>query len=422
MNEKQVEQAFRTAQQRYSEIGVDVDAALELLSCVALSIQCWQGDDVGGFETPEAALEGGGIAVTGNHPGKARTIDELQADLERALSLVPGGHRVNLHAMYGDFRGERVDRDQIRPEHFAGWVDWAEGLGIGLDFNATCFSHPLAEGGFTLSSPDERVRRFWIEHVQRCREIGAWLGDKLDTPCVHNLWIPDGTKDLTVSRLAHRELLKTSLDEIYAVKHPAEQLRDAVESKLFGLGSESFVVGSYDFYLAWAAANSAMLCLDMGHFHPTESVADKLSALLPFLPELLIHVSRGVRWDSDHVVLYGDELRELMLEIVRARALGRVYLALDFFDGSINRIGAWVIGARATLKALLFALLEPTDQLREIERNGELFARLGLLDEMKLMPLGAVWDYFCLKSDVPPAEQWIDSVREYERSILSQRG
>jgi len=421
MRETDIEKAMAAARERYAELGVDVDKALEALERVPLSIHCWQGDDVGGFEAVDAGVSGGGIQATGNYPGKARNIIELRQDLDRALSLIPGRHRVNLHAMYGDFSGERVDRDQIRPEHFRSWVDWAGDLGLGLDFNATCFAHPLADSGFTLSSRDERVRSFWIAHVDRCREVSAWIGDKLGTPCIHNLWIPDGSKDLTVSRFKHREILRDSLDQIYGTAYPAGQMKDAVESKLFGLGSESYVVGSYDFYMAWGAANKRMICVDTGHFHPTESVADKISSLLLFFDELLMHISRGIRWDSDHVVIMNDDTRELMLEIVRAGALDRVYLALDYFDASINRVGAWVIGSRATLKSLLAALLEPTDKLRELEEAGDNFGRLALLEEMKQMPLGAVWNYHCLKMNVPPAELWIERVHDYERNFQSKR-
>ncbi len=415
------QRAFAQAIERYAALGVDVEQALTALAGVSLSLHCWQGDDVAGFESPQATLSGGGIVATGNYPGRARTPDELRADLAQALSLLPGRHRVNLHAIYGDFGPQGIARENIRPEHFAPWVEWARGHGLGLDFNATCFSHPQAASGYTLSSRDEHVRRFWIDHVQRCREIAAGFGERLGTPAVMNLWIPDGSKDLTVSRHERRALLLASLEEIYRRRFPREQLLDTVEAKLFGIGTESFVVGSHEFYLGWALKHDTMLCLDLGHFHPTESVADKVSALLLYVPELLFHVSRGIRWDSDHVVIFDDELRLLMEEIVRAAALSRVRFALDFFDASINRVGAWVIGARATQKALLAALLEPTARLREYERRGDHFARLALLEELKTWPLGTVWDEFCRRHNVPPADRWIAEVHDYEQRVLAKR-
>lgn len=421
MKHDSIEKTFEEALGRYQELGVDVNNAMDTLSQVSLSLPCWQGDDVGGFETPGAKLEGGGLAVIGSYPGKARNIDELRADLEVAYSLIPGRHRLNLHASYGDFRGDRVDRDQIRQEHFASWVDWANEHTFALDFNATLFSHPMADSGFTLSNFDEGIRHFWVSHVKRCREIASWIGRKVGGPCIHNLWIPDGSKDMTMRRFGHRELLINSLSEIYEMKHPPEYLKDSVESKLFGLGSESFVVGSYDFYLAWAVQNKIMLCLDMGHFHPTESVADKISSLLFFFPELMLHLSRGVRWDSDHVVIQNDELGHLSGEIVRAGALNRVNLALDFFDASINRVGAWVIGARATLKALLAALLEPTAMLMELEASGDHFSRLAMLEEIKTLPLGAIWESYCHTMDIPGDRAWMEVIKDYENRVLSKR-
>jgi L-rhamnose isomerase len=407
---------YETARERYAALGVDTDEALEVLGRLSLSLHCWQGDDVTGFEHTGPGLDGGGIQVTGNHPGRARNADELRADLEKAFSLIPGSHRLNLHAMYGEYE---VDRDAIRPEHFSTWIDWAEAQGLKLDFNATCFAHPMAEGGFTLSSREEAVRTFWIEHVKRCREIGAHMGKRLKSPAVHNLWIPDGSKDLPADRLIHRDLLVRSLDEIYAADH--DGLKDALESKLFGIGSESFVVGSHEFYLGYALARGKMICLDTGHFHPTESVADKISALLPFFKELLLHISRGVRWDSDHVVIVDDALRDLAREVVRAAALSRVHVALDFFDATLNRVGAWVIGARAVQKAFLAALLEPTDRLRAFELQGDLFSRLALLEETKDLPLGAVWEQGCLQGGVPAGEAWISEVRRYEEEVTSKR-
>jgi len=413
---------YNEAREQYAAFGIDADKALETLSKISLSLHCWQGDDVGGFETTDSKLDGGGIAVTGNFFGKARTINELRKDLELALSLIPGNHRLNLHAIYGDFEGESVGRDEISSKHFESWVDWAKTEGLGLDFNPTLFSHPKADSGFTLSHKDETIRSFWIEHVNRSREIAAYFGKELETAAVNNLWIPDGSKDLTVSRLKHRELLKDSLDKIYATDFDTNFLKDSVESKLFGIGSESFVVGSHDFYLGWALKNHKMICLDMGHFHPTESVADKISALVPFFDEMLFHVSRPVRWDSDHVVIFNDELQAFMQELVRADALSKANLALDFFDAELNRIGAWVIGCRAALKALLFALLEPVEKLRECEGNNDKFGRLALLEECKTLPLGAVWDHYCESNDVATGMKWIDYIHNYEEDVLSKRG
>jgi L-rhamnose isomerase len=416
------ERGYELARERYARLGVDTDAALDRLSEVSLSVHCWQGDDVGGFERPDAALSGGGIRVTGAHPGKARTVEELRADLEKALSLIPGQHRVNLHAIYGEFGGEAVDRDQIEPDHYRGWVEWARGQGLKLDFNATCFSHPKAESGFTLSSRDASVRSFWIEHVRRCRDISAFMGRELNSACIHNLWVPDGSKDTPVDRWGRRALLKDALDEVFAAEYGPGEMKDALESKLFGIGSESFVVGSYDFYLGYALSRGKMMCLDLGHFHPTESVPDKISAVLQFSDELVLHVSRGVRWDSDHVVILNDELRALMEEIVRGDALGRVHIALDFFDASINRIGAWAIGARATLQALLTALLEPREKLREAEYGEMGFRRLGLLEELKGLPFGGVWDYHCSRAEVPVGPALLREVEEYEAKVTGKRG
>lgn len=416
-----IETAYGIARRQYADLGVDTEAALAALASKSVSVHCWQGDDVAGFEAPGAALSGGGIQVTGSHPGRARTVEELRMDLETALSLVPGVHRVNLHAIYGEFRGQRVERDQIGIEHFRGWIDWAREWSLGLDFNATLFSHPRAEAGFTLSSKDEETRQFWISHVRRCREIAAHMGAELGSPCIHNLWIPDGMKDQCVDRAGHRALLRESLDAIYERKADGEHLKDALESKLFGIGSESFVVGSHEFYMGYAMSRGLLLCLDLGHFHPTESVADKISALLGFCPELLLHVSRGVRWDSDHVVILDDPIREVALEIVRAGALDRAHLALDFFDASLNRVGAWVTGIRATLKALLLALLEPTERLRAREEEGDYFGRMALLEELRAMPVGAVWDYHCERSGAPAGRDWIERVNDYETRVLSKR-
>ena len=422
MDTMTIERAYELARARYAQVGVDTEAALALLDTVSLSLHCWQGDDVAGFESPEAALTGGGLVVTGACPGRARTVEELRADLDKAYSLLPGEHRLNLHAIYGEFGGARVDRDAIGLEHYQGWRDWAKERGLKLDFNATCFSHPKAAAGFTLSSKEAEIRAFWIEHVKRCRLIAAWMGREQGSACVHNLWIPDGSKEVSVDRHGHRRLLRESLEEIYATAYRPSELKDAVESKLFGIGSESFVVGSHDFYLSFAVKHAVMICLDMGHFHPTESVADKLSSIMTFSPEALIHVSRAVRWDSDHVVILNDELRAVAEVIVRDGLLGRVHLALDYFDASLNRVGAWVIGARATLKAMLLALLEPIRMLIEAEESGDTFRRLAALEELKSLPWGAVWDYHCVRNNVPPGWEWRRAVKEYEEAVLRGRG
>lgn len=414
------ESGFRAAREIYAQRDVDVDWVLSRLESVSLSLPCWQGDDVRGFESGSGG-EGGGIAVTGNYPGRARNGPELRADLDQALSLLPGTHRVNLHAMYAEFKDQPVDRDQLRPDHYSGWVDWARSRSLGLDFNATCFSHPKAEDGWTLSHADPAVRAFWIEHVRRCREISRVLGRGTRGPCIHNLWIPDGSRDQPADRFRRRERLISSLDAVYERSFPRDEMRDSVESKLFGIGSEAFVAGSHDFYLAYALKRNLMICLDMGHFHPTESVADKVSALLPFFPEILLHVSRGLRWDSDHVVILDDALLELCREIVRAGALERIHLALDYFDATINRIAAWVIGARAVMKALLRALLEPADRLMELEKAGDLTGRLALSEAVKTLPWGAVWNYHCEKQEVPPDETMMDEIRAYEKKVTSRR-
>jgi len=414
-----IEKAYEQAKQRYAEMGVDTETAMEQLSATAISLHCWQGDDVGGFESEEG-LSGGGIMATGTYPGKARTVDELRADLEKALSLIPGKHRLNLHAMYGQTKG-KVERNELSTEHFTAWIDWAKANGLGMDFNGTFFSHPKAESGFTLSSADEGIRRFWVEHGIVCREIGAAMGKELGTPCVTNLWIPDGYKDIPVDRKGPRQRLKKSLDEIFAEPMDRSCLLDAVESKLFGIGSESYVVGSHEFYLGYAIENKTLLCLDTGHFHPTEVVSDKISSVLTFLDEILLHVSRGVRWDSDHVVVLSDELRAITEQIVRGDYLERVHIGLDFFDASINRIAAWVIGTRCMIKALLIALLEPAEKLRVIELDGDYTARLAMLEELKTMPFGAVWDYYCTKQDVTPGPDWLKEVRDYESKVTNKR-
>lgn len=411
--------AFSSATQRYGELDVDVSVALMTLSTIPLSLHCWQGDDVSGFEGQGTAL-GGGLAVTGQYPCRARTPVELRADLEQALSLIPGTHRVNLHAIYGEF-GSRVDRDEIDIAHFGNWMDWAQAQGIGLDFNPTCFAHPQAADGFTLSHPDPAIRRFWIEHCRRAREIGAALGRTLGTPCLTNLWIPDGFKDTPADRQGPRERLAAALDDVFQKWFPAQHQLDAVESKLFGLGAESCTVGSHEFYLGYAITRRKLLCLDTGHFHPTESIADKISSVLLYLPEILLHVSRGVRWDSDHVVTFTDELQALAREVIANGHLRRVHLGLDYFDASINRIAAWVIGARNLLKALLVALLEPP-ALRAAELAGDTTTRLALQEEAKTLPFGAVWDHYCESQGVPVGEAWLTEVRRYARSVLELRG
>jgi L-rhamnose isomerase len=416
-----IEQAFALAKQRYAELDVDVDRALGQLPGIPISLHCWQGDDVGGFEGSGEAL-GGGLAVTGNYPGKARNPDELRADLDKALSLIPGTHRLNLHASYAETGGRRVERDALQPEHFRNWIDWARTKRIGMDFNPTYFAHPKAASGLTLTHPDDGVRRFWIDHGIACRRIGAAIGEALGSPCVTNVWIPDGSKDTTVDRKGPRERLAGALDEIFAETSDPRWNRDAVESKLFGLGSESYVVGSHEFYLGYAIARKKLLCLDAGHFHPTEVVSDKISAVLTWLEEILLHVSRGVRWDSDHVVTLTDELQSIAQEVVRGNYLDRVHIGLDFFDASINRVAAWVIGTRSMLKALLIALLEPTPILRQFEAARDLTSRLALLEEVKTLPLGAVWDYYCVTQGVPVGPRWMAEIKAYERNVLSRRG
>ncbi len=416
---RQIEQAYKLARERYGEMGVDTEKAMRKLRKIAVSLHCWQGDDVGGFENA-AGLSGGGIMATGTYPGKARTPDELRADIEKAMSLIPGRHRLNLHASYAETKG-KVERNELEPRHFKGWVQWARANKLGMDFNGTYFSHPKAADGFTLSSADKGIRKFWVEHGIACRRIGAYMGKQLGTPCVTNTWIPDGYKDIPVDRKGPRERLKESLDEILAAKMNRSYLLDAVEGKLFGLGSESYVVGSHEFYLSYAITNGTLLCLDTGHFHPTETVSDKISAVMTFVDEILLHVSRGVRWDSDHVVILSDELEALAQQLVRGDYLDRVHIGLDFFDASINRIAAWVIGTRCMLKALLLALLEPSRQLKRIEAQGDYTARLAILEELKTLPFGAVWDYYCTKLNVPAGDAWLAEVKAYEENVLGHR-
>lgn len=412
--------AYDDARDCYGEKSVDTDTALARLATVAVSLHCWQGDDVAGFEN-SAATMGGGLAVTGTYPGRARNGDELRSDLERALSLIPGRHRVNLHAMYAETGGRKVERNELTAEHFGRWIDWAKTQNLRLDFNPTFFAHALASDGFTLAHRDPAVRRFWIEHGIACRRIGAEFGRQLGSACVTNVWIPDGCKDTPADRKSPRERLAASLDEVFAEPHDPRHLLDAVEGKLFGIGSESYVVGSHEFYLGYAITRRKLLCVDTGHFHPTESAADKISALFCHLDRLLLHVSRGVRWDSDHVVTLGDDLLALAQELVRGGYLARTHLGLDYFDASINRVAAWVIGARAFLKALLAALLEPIDALVACEAAGNFTGRLALLEEQKTMPLGAVWDFYCESCEVPRDGAWLPEVQRYERDVQCAR-
>ncbi|RTY60364.1 MULTISPECIES: L-rhamnose isomerase [Pantoea] len=416
---KLIEQAFELAKQRYADIGVDVDQAMARLDSVPVSMHCWQGDDVRGFENPQGALTGG-IQATGNYPGKARNAAELRADLEKAMSLIPGPKRLNLHAIYLE-SDTPVERDAIEPKHYAGWVEWAKQQQLGLDFNPSCFSHPLSADGFTLSHPDKAIRQFWIDHCKASRRVSAYFGEQLGTPSVMNIWVPDGMKDLTVDRLAPRQRLLSALDEVIADKLDPQHHIDAVESKLFGIGAESYTVGSNEFFMGYATSRQTALTLDAGHFHPTEVISDKISTAMLYVPRLLLHVSRPVRWDSDHVVLLDDETQAIASEIVRHQLFDKVHIGLDFFDASINRIAAWVIGTRNTKKALLRALLEPTERLRQAEAAGDYTARLALLEEQKSLPWQAVWEAWCLRHDVPADASWLSSVRDYEKQILSQR-
>jgi L-rhamnose isomerase len=411
---------FESAKQRYASLGVDVEYALEKLESTPVSIHCWQGDDVRGFENSSEEL-GGGLAVTGNYPGRARNIQELRQDLEQVLKLLPGKHRLNLHAIYGDFSKGKVERNQLTVAQFESWIKWCREKGLGMDFNPSCFSHPLAADGFTLSHKDEKIRRFWIEHCQVCRRIGAETGRRLGSACVTNIWIPDGMKDTPADRLGYRKRLEQSLDEIFAERLDEKENIDAVESKLFGIGSESYVVGSHDFYLGYAVKNKIALCLDAGHFHPTENLSDKISSVLLHVPRILLHVSRGIRWDSDHVVVLDDTTTEIMREVVRCDALNRVHMGLDYFDASINRIAAWTLGVRAARKALLKALLEPSQKLRELESDGDYTGRLILQEATKSLPWNCVWAEYLTRSDKPDDLQLMTEISSYERAVLSKR-
>ena len=415
-----IEQTFALARERYAECGVNADAALRRLAAIPLSIHAWQGDDVTGFENTGHTLTGG-CQVTGNYPGRARNAEELRSDIDEVLSLIPGKKRLNLHALYAEPGKEKVSRDEIRPEHFANWIAWAKKNNVGLDFNPSFFSHPMMKDGFTLSSPDAEVRKFWIRHGIACRKIAEAFGRELGDTCITNFWVPDGYKDIPFDRLAPRERLRDSLDEIFAVEIDQNCNRDAVESKLFGIGAESCTVGSHEFYMGYAARNKKLLCLDAGHFHPTEVISDKLTSCLMFVDEVLLHVSRGVRWDSDHVVIMNEELKAIAEEVIRHNYDKRVHIGLDYFDASINRIMAWTIGARNMSKALLMALVEPAKQLRDAENSGDFSTRLALMEEIKTLPFAPIWNEYCERHNVPVGTAWIEEVKRYEKSVLAKR-
>ena len=417
MKETLIHQAYEIAKERYAELGIDTEKVLEQLQNFHLSMHCWQADDVKGFEVQAGSLDGG-IAVTGNFPGAARNIDELRADILKAKSLIPGNHRLNLHEIYGDFQGKVVDRDEVTIDHFKSWIEWGKENNTPLDFNSTSFSHPKS-GSLSLSNPDEGIRKFWVEHSKRCREIADAMGKAQNDPCIMNTWVHDGCKDVSVNHYLYRETLKKSLDEIFAEKK--DWMKDCIEGKIFGMGLESFTVGSQDFYTAYAAKNNMMMTIDTGHYHPTESPADKVSALLQFIPELMLHVSRPVRWDSDHVTIMDDTTQELFAEIVRAGALERVHYGLDFFDGSINRIGAYVIGSRSAQKCMTKALLEPRGIISGHELAGDTFEVLQLIEEGKTMPWNAVYDEFCVRNNVPVGNDIIGAIKEYEKTVLANR-
>ncbi len=420
LNKQRIEESYKIAKEMYKELGVDTDAALEKLATIPVSVHCWQGDDVSGFENPDGELSGG-IQATGNYPGKARTPEELRADMEKAFSLIPGKKRVNLHALYLEADGASIDRDQIEPKHFTNWVQWAKENDLGLDFNPSLFSHPKADDGLTLSHPDANIRNFWIEHVKRSRKVSEYFGKELGTPSVMNIWIPDGFKDIPADRLGPRKRLKEALDEILTEDIDKKYHLDAVESKVFGIGSESYVVGSHEFYMGYGVKNDVLVCLDAGHFHPTEVISNKLSAMSLFVNEMLLHVSRPVRWDSDHVIVLDDELMAIAQEIIRGDLLDRVHIGLDFFDASINRVAAWTIGTRNMFRALLMALVEPFDKLKSAEVDFDFTTRLAMLEELKSMPWQAVWDYYCMQQGVPVGLDWLDEVKKYEQDVLLKR-
>ena len=414
-----VKESYELAKKRYAEYGIDTDKVLETLKNIPISMHSWQGDDVIGFENPDGELTGG-IQTTGNYPGKATTPEQLRADIEKALSLIPGKHRINLHAIYGDFEGN-VERDKIEPKHFAKWVEWAKKNNVGLDFNPTCFSHPMSADGMTISHPDKEVRDFWIRHCKASREIAAYFGKELGTPAVTNFWFPDGMKDITVDKYGPRKRMMEGLDEIFSVEYPKEYTLDAFESKVFGIGAEAYTVGSNEFCVGYAVSRGKLVCLDAGHYHPTEVISDKLSAVFCYADEVLLHVSRPIRWDSDHVIVLDDELKNIAAELVRNGFVNRTHIGLDFFDASINRIAAWVIGMRNMQKALLIALLEPTADLVAAEQKFDFTTRLATLEEIKTLPFGAVWDYFCEINNVPVGGEWLKEVRKYEEEVLLKR-
>lgn len=413
-------ESYELAKREYEKWGISVDSVLEQLKKIPISIHCWQGDDITGFEEDKGELTGG-IDVTGNYPGKANTPLELRQDLEKALSLIPGNHRVNLHAIYAETDGEVIERDQLKPLHFEKWMSWAKKNKLGLDFNPTLFSHPKSAVGLTLSHPEKETREFWINHCIASRKIGEYFGRELGSPCLTNIWIPDGFKDIPSDRFTPRERLKESLDKIFEVEVNESYNVDAIESKLFGIGSESFVVGSFEFYLGYALKNNKLCLLDTGHFHPTETVSNKISSMLLFSEKIALHVSRPVRWDSDHVVILDEEVREIAIEIVRNNALDKVLIGLDFFDASINRIAAWVIGTRNMIKALLYGLLMPHNYFKQLQEKGNYTERLALLEEFKTYPFGAIWDYYCETMGVPVKEAWLSEVMDYEREVLANR-
>ena len=415
--ETSIKQAYDMAVERYAAIGVNVQEAIKQLQDISLSLHCWQTDDVTGFENQNGSLTGG-IQVTGNYPGRARTIDEVRADILKATSLIAGKHRLSLHEIYGDFQGKKVDRNEVEPVHFKSWMEWAKENDMKLDFNSTSFSHPKS-GNLTLANPDNTIRNFWIEHTKRCLWISNEMGKYQNDPCMLNIWIHDGSKEVPANRLKYRQILKKSLDEIFETRY--ENMKDCIEAKLFGIGLESYTVGSYDFYLGYGAKNNKIVTLDTGHFHLTESIADKVSSLLLFTPEIMLHVSRPVRWDSDHVVILNDDLLDLAREIVRCKAFSRVHIGLDYFDATINRIGAYVIGCRATQKAFLLALLEPSETLQQYEAEGRYFERLALQEELKSLPWSAVWDMFCLQNNVPVGEDYMSDIEKYEKEVTCKR-
>lgn len=417
MKETLVKQAYEVAKQRYAEYGVDTESVLRQLQDFHLSLHCWQADDVHGFEVQAGAMSGG-IQSTGDFPGAARNIDELRQDILKAKSLIPGSHRLNLHEIYGDFQGKVVDRDEVTVEYFQSWIEWARENDTKLDFNSSSFSHPKS-GSLSLANPDEGIRGFWVEHTKRCREIANAMGEAQGDPCIMNLWVHDGCKDQSVNHMLYRHLLKESLDEIFAKEQP--MMKDCIEGKVFGIGLESFTVGSHDFYTAYAAKNNKIVTIDTGHYHPTEIPGDKVSALLEFVPELMLHVSRPIRWDSDHVTIMDDPTQDLFLEIVRAGALDRVHYGLDFFDGSINRIGAYVIGSRSAQKCMLRALLEPRELISRAELAGEGYKVLALIEEQKAMPWQAVYDEFCLRNNVPVGTDFTKEIDAYEAEVTSKR-